>query len=165
VTTLDRLRTRPLGTRWPRLARVLAHLEAVLPVAVAPLLNEPVEGDRRRRRYDLDDTRVDAPDPGSFRASGQGINFPAVFFFWTVAQLIGGVWWAATMQSNVNNLTQENAKLWSALAAAEAKANGRLDTHELQINTVQNNLDERIRAKAREVLTDWGYIHVPRKGE
>ena len=70
----------------------------------------------------LDQTRGGTPryrdegnDPGTFRASGHGINFPTVLFIYLLGQLIGGIWWAATLQARIGYLEVQNAKLEAAI--------------------------------------------------
>ena len=113
-------------------------------------LNESLDDSRVFRR------RVD--DDGGGRSSGNGINVPASAIVGLVMYLIGsavtGIWWAATMQAKLDNLTSLNGQLWQKNEALQ-----------LQINHDENGLDERIRDKAREVLTDWGYLHIPRKNQ
>ena len=85
-------------------------------------------------------------DPSAFRASGSGVNFPLGILLYLIAQLIGGIWWAATIQAKVDNLLLTNSEL--------VQQNKLQD---LQINTLQNGLDERIRGKVKDVFDDWGY--------
>jgi hypothetical protein len=106
----------------------------------------------------LDDSQVFRrradDDPGTFRASGSGVNFPLGIFLYLIAQLIGGIWWAATMQAKVDSLVSDNARLWQ-----------KIEAQEMVQNKLENGLDERIRGKVRETLSDWNYVHIPRKGE
>lgn len=112
----------------------------------------------------LDDSRVyrrRAGEDGEARAGGgggNGINVPASavvgFVMYLVVSAAGGIWWAATMQAKLDNLAALYGQLWQ-----------KTETQEILINKLENGLDERVRVKSREVLTDWGYIHVPRKGQ
>jgi len=67
-----------------------------------------------------------------------------------VGQLVGSVWWAATMQSDVRYLQQENLKLWQ-----------KVETHDLQLG----RLDETVRKAVKEAMNDSNYVRVGKKGE
>lgn len=129
------------------------------------------QGRKLRRAFDsvrtklsdmLDDSRVfrrRVEEGGGERAAaggGGGINVPASavvgFVMYLIVQAAGGIWWAATMQAKLDNLTAVNGQLWQ-----------KTETQEILINKMENGLDERVRNKAREVLADWGYIHIQRK--
>lgn len=121
-------------SRWLRLWRWLS----------SPLfLNESLDqtGGMYRRRDE-------APDPGTFRASGSGVNFPTAILLYLVAQLIGGIWWAATMQARQDYLTAENVKLWQ-----------KVETHDLQLA----KMDSLIRAAVKEAMQDADYIRLKEK--
>jgi hypothetical protein len=60
----------------------------------------------RRRREDSDDSS----GGGGFRMTGNGINFPTVVFIFLLGQLVGAIWWGATMQSDVNHEVVDRAK-------------------------------------------------------
>ncbi len=121
------------------------------------------DGLRTKLNDMLDDSRVvfrrraeDIGGEGGRGNSGGGINVPASaivgFVMYLIVQAAGGIWWAATMQAKLDSLTSLYGQLW--------QKNEQL---QLQINKDENGQDEKIRDKAREVLTDWGYIHVQRK--
>lgn len=111
-------------------------------------LNETLEDTGIYRRRSADATPAERQG---------GMNIPSGLIvgliLYLVAQGVGGIWWAATMQSRVETLQIENGKLWD-----------RIGLHDLQQNKIENNFDERVRGQVREALTDWGYIHIPRKG-
>lgn len=67
-----------------------------------------------------------------------------------VGQLVGGVWWAAMMQSDVRYLQQENAKLWQ-----------KVETHDL----IMGRLDSTVRNAVKEAMQDADYVRIPKKGE
>lgn len=67
-----------------------------------------------------------------------------------VGQLVGSVWWAATMQSDVRYLQTENIKLWQ-----------KVETHDLQIA----QLDKIVRSAVKEAMSDANYVRIREKGE
>jgi hypothetical protein len=104
--------------------------------AAPPMMNEGLDqtGSYRRRSEDYP-----PPDPGAFRASGHGINFPTAIFLYLIAQLVGSIWWAATIQAKSSFLEAENAKLWQ-----------KIELHDLQLNRQESV----IRAQVREFVGD-----------
>lgn len=102
-------------------------------------LNDSLDGTGQFRR------RVE--DDSIFRASGSGINFPLPVILYLIAQLIGSIWWAATMQNKVDNVKE---------VINELRQENKVLT--LQVNKLENGLDERIRMKVRESFDDWGYV-------
>lgn len=67
-----------------------------------------------------------------------------------VGQLVGGVWWAAMMQSDVRYIQRENVKLWQ-----------KVETHDLQMG----RLDTIVRNAVKEAMQDSDYVRIPKKGE
>lgn len=67
-----------------------------------------------------------------------------------VGQLVGSVWWAATMQSDVRYLQSENMKLWQ-----------KVETHDLQLQ----RLDKIVRDAVKEAMSDANYVRIREKGE
>lgn len=67
-----------------------------------------------------------------------------------VGQLVGSVWWAATMQSDVRYLQQENLKLWQ-----------KVETHDLQLGQQK----EQVRNAVKEAMADSSYVRVGKKGD
>jgi hypothetical protein len=74
----------------------------------------------------------------SLQISGNRVQLPQWLFLYLIAQLVGGVWWAATLQSDVRYLQQENAKLWQ-----------KVETHDLQLA----RMDAVVRAACRTLTT------------
>ena len=105
--------------------------------APSAMMNEGLDqtGSYRRRSEDY----PPPPDPGAFRASGHGINFPTAIFLYLIAQLVGSIWWAATIQAKSSFLEAENAKLWQ-----------KIETHDLLLNRQESV----IRAQVREFVGD-----------
>jgi len=99
----------------------------------------------RRRRDDVEDV------PRATKSNVPPWLLPLIIYL--VGQLVGSIWWAATMQSDVKYLQAENLKLWQKIEALD-----------LGREKLDSNLDERIRGKVRETMDDWGYLRVsPRK--
>lgn len=67
-----------------------------------------------------------------------------------VGQLVGSVWWAATMQSDVRYLQNENLKLWQ-----------KVETHDIMLG----KMDETIRRAVKDAMQDADYVRIQRKGE
>lgn len=101
---------------------------------------------------DLDETgtaafrrQLPAEDTSGMRVDGSRVNLPQWLFIYLIAQLIGSIWWAATLQSDVRYLQQDNVKVWQ-----------KVETHDLQLG----KLDEIVRRAVREAMDDAGYIRV-----
>jgi hypothetical protein len=87
------------------------------------------------RNDSLDDTSVrrrrsDDADPAAFRATGTGINFPTGLLLFLLGQLVGGIWWAATLQSDMNHEIQDRAK-------EEARLWQTVETYRLQVEALR----------------------------
>lgn len=128
---------------------------------VSSIFNEMLDDSRvfRRRADDGGDGRAGGSNSGGGSSgSSSGINVPASavvgFVMYLIAQTAGGIWWAATVQSRNEYLIDQNVKLWQ-----------KIETQDLQINHLESGLDERIRGKVRETMSDWGYLRISRKGE
>jgi hypothetical protein len=67
-----------------------------------------------------------------------------------IGQLVGSIWWAATMQSDVRYLQQENLKLWQ-----------KVETHDLELA----QLDKIVHAAVRDAMQDADYVRVERGKE
>lgn len=98
-------------------------------------LNESLEGTGSFYRRKQEDRERD--DGSTFRASGNGINFPTAIFLFLLAQLVGGVWWGATMQSDVNHEIADRARqegqLWQEVATYKLEVDQlRLEVARLQ---------------------------------
>lgn len=78
------------------------------------------------------------------------VQVPQWLFIFLLGQLIGGVWWAASLQSDVRYLQADNVKLWQ-----------KVETQELKLGQI----DKIVREAVREALEDANYVHVKRKGE
>lgn len=121
-----------------------------------------LDGLRTKFNDMLDDSRIfrrrssEDMSEGRTGSGGGGVNIPASaivgLLMYLLVSAAGGIWWAATMQTKQENQAQTISQLWQ-----------KVETQEILINKLENGLDERVRNKAREVLTDWGYIHVPRR--
>jgi len=114
-------------------------------------LNEALDGTGSFYRRRADDMERERP-----MSTSGGIRIPPGLIVGMVMYLIGntvgGIWWAATTQAKIDNLTADNIKLWQ-----------KIETQELLQNRLENNLDERIRGKIRETANDWG-LFISRKG-
>lgn len=66
-----------------------------------------------------------------------------------VGQLVGGVWWAAMMQSDVRYLQRQNEQLWQ-----------KVEVHDLQLG----KLDELVRRAVKEAMQDSDYVRIEKKG-
>lgn len=56
---------------------------------------------------DLEETgtfRRQGEDTSGMRVDGNRVNLPQWLFIYLIAQLIGSIWWAATLQSDVRYL-------------------------------------------------------------
>jgi hypothetical protein len=95
---------------------------------------------REPQREPVDAMRVD---------SGR-VNLPQWLFVYLIAQLIGSIWWAATMQSDVRYHRQENLKLWQ-----------KVETHDLQLS----RMDSMIRVAVKEAMADADYIRLRKNKE
>jgi hypothetical protein len=73
---------------------------------------------------------------------------------WSVLQLVGSIWWAATMQ----------AKQDVCLGRID-KADGKIEVLEMRANNNDATFGERVRAKVRETIDDLDLIRVRRKDE
>lgn len=95
-------------------------------------------------------------DPSTFRASGSGINFPTGVLLFLVVQTASAIWWAATVQSQNNYLTQQNLE-----------HRDRITVLEMRLNKGDAEFHERVRAKVKEIIDDYGYLRVrkPSKGD
>lgn len=130
----------------PRYGRLRNFIDSVRIMA-----SDALDGTASFRRRNGEDG-----ESPSYR-SGGGITLPpglvVGFVLYLVAQGVGGIWWAATMQSRIDVLIADKERLWQ-----------KVEVLDLQNTNQQGNIDERIRGRVREALSDWGYIHVPRKG-
>jgi len=109
-------------------------------------------GDRRSTSSDLDDTRSgyrrrydDDPPLPSFSSPRIQIPLPLVvtIIIYLIGQLIGGIWWAATQQSNLQHeiadRAKEEARLWDGLQTYRAENNAlRLEVARLTGNSNRN---------------------------
>jgi len=132
-------------------SRVRRAWQRVLDFLVQPpggMRNDSLDDTSVRRR------RAEDADPATFRASGSGINFPTGVLLYLVAQLIGGIWWAATMQAKVDYLTAENAKVWQ-----------KNEVLEMRLSKADSEFSEKVRAKVRETIDDLNLIRIHRRGE
>ena len=86
-------------------------------------------------------------DDSAASVTGSKVQLPQWLFMYLVAQLVAGVWWAASLQSDVRYLQAENAKLWQ-----------KVELVTLQQADTEKRMDERIRAKVRETMDDAGYL-------
>ena len=67
-----------------------------------------------------------------------------------IGHLVGSIWWAATMQSNVTYLQQDSLRSWQ-----------KIETHDLQLG----KLDSIVRAAVKEAMHDANYVRVSKKGD
>lgn len=84
-------------------------------------------------------------DSSNMRVDSARVNLPQWLFIYLIAQLIGSIWWAATLQSDVRYLQAENVKVWQ-----------KVETQELQLE----QLDRTVRRAVREAMEDAGYVRV-----
>jgi len=104
-------------------------------------LNESLDQTGSFRRRSTDEV-----DGSSLQVDRNRVNLPQWLFAYLIAQLVGGIWWAATLQSDVRYLQQENLKAWQ-----------KIETHELQLQ----QLDRLVRTAVKEALQDSGYVKIP----
>ena len=83
------------------------------------------------------------------RVNGRMVKLPQWLVLYLLGQLIGGIWWAATLQADVRYLQGENVKLWN-----------KMEVLELRQGRVENGFDEKVRQKVRETMDDAGYLRV-----
>lgn len=86
----------------------------------------------------------------ALHVTGSRIQLPQWLLVYLLGQLVGGVWWAATLQSDVRHLERDNTKLWQ-----------KVETHDLQLGL----LDKTVRTAVKEAMQDTDYIRLKRKGE
>lgn len=91
--------------------------------------------------------QIPTEDTSGMRVDGNRVNLPQWLFIYLIAQLIGSIWWAATLQSDVRYLQQDNAKAWQ-----------KIETHGLQLD----HMDETVRKAVREAMEDSGYVRIDR---
>jgi hypothetical protein len=89
-----------------------------------------------RRRYD--DISPSAPPPRRVEIPF-GVIVTLVLYL--IGQLVGSVWWAATLQSDVRYAQREDAKIWQ-----------KVETHDLQLG----KLDTIVRNAVKEAMSDAG---------
>lgn len=98
--------------------------------------------ERDREQIDLDDTRSsyrrrydDGPPPSP--KIQVPLSLVVTIVIYLVGQLIGGIWWAATLQSNLQHETADRAKeesrLWQAIETY------RLENNQLRVEVARNN--------------------------
>lgn len=73
---------------------------------------------------------------------------------WSILQLVGSIWWAATMQ----------AKQDVCLSRID-KADGKIEVLEMRANNNDATFGEKVRSKVRETIDDLDLIRVRRKDE
>jgi hypothetical protein len=73
---------------------------------------------------------------------------------WSVIQLVGSIWWAATMQAKLD---------FMILKLNDVE--GRLSVLEMRANKNDTDFGERVRSKVRETIDDLDLIRVRRKDE
>lgn len=71
-----------------------------------------------------------------------------------VAQLIGGIWWAATIQARQEFLVLQVNEIA-----------GRVSVIEMRLNKNDTDFGERVRGKVRETIDDLDLIRIRRQGE
>lgn len=93
------------------------------------------ERDRDREPLDLDDTRSSYrrrfDDPPALPPSQPRVLVPIAVLItivlWSIGQLTMSVWWAATLQSNLNHevadRAKEEARLWDGIQTYRAETN------------------------------------------
>lgn len=69
---------------------------------------------------------------------------------WMVLQLVGSIWWAATKDSDIRYLQNENLKLWQ-----------KVETHDLMLG----RMEKMIRDAVKEEMADANYVRVGKKGD
>lgn len=100
------------------------------PVPAPPILAEGIDRRRDERELDLDDTRSsfrrrydDSPPPAPKVQVPFGVVITIAIYL--VGQLIGGVWWAATQQSNLQHeiadRAREESRLWDSMQTYRAE--------------------------------------------
>jgi hypothetical protein len=104
-------------------------------------------GGFQRRRWD------DLPAPAAPRVQVP-LGVVVTLVIYLIGQLAGGIWWAATLQSDVRYLQGENMKLWQ-----------QNEVLKLKNEKIETGFDEKVRAKVREILDDWGYLRVRSRKE
>jgi len=95
-----------------------------LPIPSSWILVEGIDP-RDRRESDLDDTRSyrrrydDAPQSQPAPQVQVPLGVIVTIMIYLVGQLVGGVWWAATLQSNLQHeiadRTKEEGRLWQTV--------------------------------------------------
>ena len=80
-------------------------------------------------------------DEGRFRASGSGVNFPTAIFIFMLAQLIGGIWWSATMQAKLDHEIADRARDQAQSSADRSREQSQLwqavETYRLQTDQLR----------------------------
>lgn len=98
---------------------------------------------RYRRRYD-DEQPPSPPQPPKIQVPFSVI---VTVIIWSVAQLVAGVWWAATLQSNLEHEIQDRAKeesrLWDSIQTYRAEVGAlRVDIARLGSNNNRRQKEE-----------------------
>lgn len=100
---------------------------------------------------DLDDTRSiqrrrweDQYSPPPSHKVQVPLSVIVTLSIYLVGQLVGGIWWAATLQSDVKYQQQDSMKLWQ-----------KVETHDLQLA----RMEVLIRTSVKEALADAGIEH------
>lgn len=113
---------RPIFLTWQTMAPVDRERE----------FDPDATGSLRRRRYD-DEGPPLQPYPKVQVPFGVVVSL----MIYLVGQLIGGVWWAATLQSDVNHeiadRLKEEARLWQSVETY------RLEVHQLRVELAKKN--------------------------
>jgi hypothetical protein len=71
-----------------------------------------------------------------------------------VGQLIGGIWWAATIQARQDFFILQVNDLTNRVAVVE-----------MRLNKYDSDFNERVRSKVRETVDDLNLIRIRNKGE
>lgn len=84
-------------------------------------------------------------DNGSIKIdSKSGISIPIALFLFALAELIGGIWWGATLTERTNNLRdlvrEEKARIESESKARDLTIQQEIDVEELKRERLEREL-------------------------